>query len=47
MLTAHYGTSHKHIELPFTPSFIKKTRQLPARVHEATNLNEMLVLLKF
>ena len=49
MLTAHYSTRHiyKHIAPPLAHSLIKKTRQFPARVHEATNLNGMLVLLKF
>ena len=49
VLTAHYGTRHKHIHVapPLSHSLIKETRQFPASVHEATNLNGMLVLLKF
>ena len=47
VLTAHYGTRHKHIAPPLSHFLIKETRQFPASVHEATNLNGMLVLLKF
>ena len=47
VLTAHYSTRHKHIAPSLSNSLIKKTRQFPARVHEVTNLNGMLVLLKF